>query len=469
MDIVTFKKLLTSTDKAHNAFMSKAAEGTNYYHNNSGIRRTGTAAIDEVNNYLKKLGKNPLKTADNRIPTNWHKILTDQKVGYLFTYPPQFDAKTEDAGKALSEVLGGKFTKVIKQLGIHATNCGVGWLAYWYSVNENDDDKFHYWYIDPSQIRVVFDSASAEPIIKQLIRQWDEVISDDKTVTHYELWDKDQVMYFRSENGAEPSVDTEKGESGIIKHTYGRIPFIPFRNNADSTGDLSMYKEIVDSIDKLVSGFANDIDDLQEIIWVIKNYAGEFSEEDYDKDGNIVTRDIDLLQKLKARKLINIDGDGGIDTITGEIPYEARKEFLDILKSQLYISAMAVDPFPSAVGQASGVYIDFLYSLLELKAGLMETEFRASLDELAEAVFRYKNIEPAPIEQIWTRNKPRNDTEVAQIIASTPEDVLSSESKTKAHPLTENWQEERKRIDEEKAAQAKRYEDLIPPTGGDGE
>ena len=463
------QKLLDATEEAHSRFIKAAETGQRYYDNVSSICGTGAAAIYEVNQYLKKLGKNPLKSADNRIPTNWHRIITDQKTGYLFTYPPQFDAKgSTDLDKTITDTLGQDYSKVIKQLCIDATNCGIGWLAYWYNMGE----AFSYWYVDPKQIRVVLDPSSVKPRIKYLVRSWCTTDENKKTVQHHEVWTEHDVAYYVSQEHGTPQLDLSMGNQGVMTHSYGRIPFIPFRNNAEGKGDLLMYKQLVDALDKLVSGFANDIDDMQEIIWVIKNYAGELQESDYDKDGNEVTREIDLLQKLKAKKIINVDGDGGVDTLRGEIPYEARQAFLTILKDQLYISAMAVNPFPDAVGQASGVYIDFLYSLLELKSGLMETEFRTALDELVQAVLIYKGMAAQPVEQIWTRNKPRNDTEIVTMISQTPSEVLSDETKTKAHPLTEDWQEERKRIE---AEAKKRTEEAVAafgsaqPPGGDSE
>ena len=434
------EKLLRETEDAHAQKSALALEARSYYENKNAVCHSGAAAIAEVNGYLRKLGKNPLHSADNRIPTNWHRIITDQKVGYLLTYPPQMDTPgAAKAAEALNGAHGGDYPKVAKLLGVDATNCGAGWLAYWYGAKR----EFCYWPVPPEQIRPVYDPDSIRPKLKYLIRSLH--LPDGKTLRH-ELWtDRDVTYYIAGENGV-PVRDGTMGENGVLPHGYGEIPFIEFRNNGDAAGDLPMYKRLIDAIDKLISGFANDIDDMQEIIWVIKNYAGETAELDYDRAGNPIPREIDLLQKLKAKKLINVDGDGGVDTLRGEIPFEARCAFLDILTRQLYISAMAVNPFPDAIGQASGVYIDFLYSLLELKAGLMETEFRCGFDALAKAALRCRRLPEAPIEQVWTRNKPRNEAEVVQMIADTDSAVLSNETKTKAHPLTENWQQERARI-----------------------
>ncbi|WMJ83440.1 phage portal protein [Oscillospiraceae bacterium LTW-04] len=440
------EKLLRESEDAHAKKAALAREARSYYENNNAVCRSGAAAIAEVNGYLRKLGKNPLHSADNRIPTNWHRIITDQKIGYLLTYPPQLDAPgNELAAKELVKALGGDYPKVAKLLGVDATNCGAGWLAYWYDAN----DAFCYWPVPPEQIRPVYDSDSIKPRLKYLIRS---VNSPNSKTMRHELWtDHDVTYYTVGENGV-IARDATMGENGVMAHRYGAIPFIEFRNNGDGVGDLPMYRALVDAIDKLVSGFANDIDDMQEIIWVIKNYAGETAETDYDQNGNPVPREIDLLQKLKAKKLISVDGDGGVDTLRGEIPFEARCAFLDILIRQLYISAMAVNPFPDAIGQASGVYIDFLYSLLELKAGLMETEFRSGFDALAKAALHCGRLPDAQIEQVWTRNKPRNESEVVQMISGTDSTVLSNETKTKAHPLAENWQQERARIAREQGA-----------------
>lgn len=120
--------------------------------------------------------------------------------------------------------------------------------------------------------------------------------------------------------------------------------------------------------------------------------------------------------------------------------------FIDGLTKQLFISAMAVNPDPEGTGNSSGVYIDFLYSLLELKVGLLENGFRTGLSKLVKVICGLG--EDVKIIQTWTRNKPRNDAEVVQMISQTPDSVMSAETKTKVHPLVEDWQSEREKIEE---------------------
>lgn len=44
----------------------------------------------------------------------------------------------------------------------------------------------------------------------------------------------------------------------VQNHKYGQVPFIELRNNAKAIPDLVMYKDFIDALDKLISGFAND-------------------------------------------------------------------------------------------------------------------------------------------------------------------------------------------------------------------
>lgn len=168
-------------------------------------------------------------------------------------------------------------------------------------------------------------------------------------VTRYELWSNTQVAYLiRPEatgTAPKPAIEYDTlpdGSWNIQTHDYGRIPFIEFRNNAHADNDLIMYKDIIDALDKLISGFANDCDDIQEVIWVLKNYRGEGKAPVYDKDGKVVTdeggspvmRPVDVPQMLKLKKFVTVDENGGIDKIQNEIPYEARQAFRNILNEE---------------------------------------------------------------------------------------------------------------------------------------
>lgn len=473
----------------------RAEEGFAYYDNEDRIKRTGAAAIDEVNRFLKLKGSNPLRSADNRISANRHRVVVDQKIGYMFSVPPQFDVPSDDTDKGdevllndVNDTIGSQWPKVLRQLGTDAANCGRAWLAYW---RVNDTRKFDYWYVNPLTCVPIYDRSTVKKKLLYLLRVYGYNDQSGNPATRYEIWSDQQVAYLiRPEavgTKAQPAVDYEvlpDGTWNIQPHTYGRIPFIEFRNNAKALPDLIMYKDFIDALDKLLSGFANDCDDIQEVLWVIKNYSGDRDMPVYDKngnallddDGNPITRPVDIPQMMKLKKFITVDSttgaDGGVDAVRNEIPYEARKAFRDILDEEFWVSAMAVNPNPPAgTGNQSGVYIDYLYGLLELKGGLLETEFRASIDDFLAAVLHYLGAdESKQFTQTWKRTKPQNNTEVSQIIAQTSSDVVSDETKTKMHPLVTDWQAERAQIEKEQAGRQQRlaagFGGDEPPDGG---
>lgn len=465
-DLKAIRKLIENTESQYKAFAVSAQQGFDYYGNKDDIKRTGAAAIDEINGYLKKKGANPLRSADNRVSFNKHKIVVDQKTGYLFSVPPSFDLPGgADEGNALlkqvKDTIGTQWPKVIKQLGIDASNTGKAWLAYWI----NDAGEFDYWYINPLTVRPIYDRSTVKKRLKYLVRVYDYLTDTGDAVTRYEVWDDQEVAYLIrpavTVQQPKPQIEFEtlpEGGYNIQPHDYGRIPFIEFQNNAHAVGDLPMYKDIIDATDKLVSGFCNDVDDLQEIIWVIKNYGGERSETDVDAEGNEIQKPVDLLQMLKAKKWVAVDENGGVDTVRGDIPYEARSALRDILNEEFWPAAMAVNPNPEKVGNQSGEFMEHLFNLLELKAGLMETEFRDSIDEFLRAVLHYLGVdESAQFTQTWKRTKPQNAESIAGIIASTPDTVMSDETKTKIHPLIDDWQAERKKVEaEQKKKEAQR-------------
>ncbi|OCN00754.1 hypothetical protein A7X67_08240 [Clostridium sp. W14A] len=209
---------------------------------------------------------------------------------------------------------------------------------------------------------------------------------------------------------------------------------------------------------------------------MLKNYNGEKEVPVYDKDGKVVTdadgnpviRPVDVPQMLKLKKFVTVNENGGVDKIQNEIPFEARQAFRNILNEEFWTSAMAVNPNPpSGTGNQSGVYIDYLYGLLELKGGLMETEFRDSIDEFLKAVLHCLGAdETKQFGQTWKRTKPQNNTETATILSTLPDTVMSDETKTKNVPFVTDWQAERAQIKKE---QKQKEQNLLDSMGQPGQ
>ncbi len=164
-----------------------------------------------------------------------------------------------------------------------------------------------------------------------------------------------------------------------------------------------------------------------------------------------------FLSDLKKYKTIKVDGDegGAVSTLNIEIPIEARNSVLEATRKAIFEQGQGFDPQPENFGNQSGEALKFMYSLLEMKVGLMETEFRLGFSRLVRAICKVLGIQCGTIIQTWTRTYIKNDTEQAQICKDSV-GIVSKKTILKNHPLVEDADEELKQIEkEEKEAQEK--------------
>ena len=104
------------------------------------------------------------------------------------------------------------------------------------------------------------------------------------TYTIYEYWNEESCWAFRRKTG--DALDSglfyhnmfmvpDTGEmTAEYRHEFGEVPFIPFYNNNIHTDDLKNIKPLIDVYDKVYSGFINDLDDIQELIFILSGYSG---------------------------------------------------------------------------------------------------------------------------------------------------------------------------------------------------
>lgn len=403
--------------------------GKRYYRNDTDIRMRGVVPRSECSS-------NPLRNADNRIAHNFHQILVDEKASYLFTYPPSIDVDDNDAiNDTVIEALGQSFGRKIKDLSVEASNTGKAWVHYWI----DQENRFRYDKIASEQV-IPFYSDDLEKKLIEVLRVYIITEYDDNlTAKEYyvvEDWTEttfDKYIFETSIDGNDISE-----EKGII-HNFGRVPFIKFANNEEETSDLIKYKDLIDLYDRVMSGYANDIEDIQQTIWLISNYGG--------------TDLTEFMQNLKIYKAVEFedDGDGakgGVETLSIDIPVEARNSILEILKKQIYESGQGLQQDVESVGNASGTALKFFYRKLELKAGLLETEFRESINELVEAILRHFNMAYDKINQTWTRNMISSDLESAQI-AQQSVGIIPEKMILQNHPWVDDVVEAERLLEEE--------------------
>lgn len=427
MDIKTIQEIIEKDATRREAI----ATSRRYYDNENDILTTGVSPSDG--------SKDPLRSADNRISNNFYQDMVDEKASYMFTYPVLFDL---DNNKELNDLvvttLGDEFEAISKELCIEASNCANSWLHYWIDA---DTKEFEYDVVETNQVIPVYDN-TLKKRLKEVYRYYEDTIEGHKLVI-FEHWTTSNFdkYYFK---GSIASGDLKPaGDPEMLLHNLGRVPFIQFANNHRQQSDLKKTKSLIDLYDKVLSGFANDLEDIQQIIYILEDYGGEDLKE--------------FLGDLKRYKAVKTDtgnGGGGVKTLQIDIPVEARKVILDELPKLIYNAGQALEKNVESFGQASGVALKFFYRKLELKAGLTETEFKKGFNELIRAILRHFNKDDkVKIQQTYTRNMISNDLEDAQI-AQASMNILPRKLIWKKHPWSEDadyteelWKEEEKELD----------------------
>ena len=402
----------------------------------------------------KDAGNDPLRNADNRIAHNFHQLLVDEKASYMFTYPVIFDIENDkDINSKVNKTLGDDFNRKSKNLCIEASNVGCSWLHYWINNSSELKKEFKYELVNTEEIIPIYDNG-LERALNSLIRYYAvsedvEGQIDNQKFFYIEYWTKDTMERWKFKDSYTGDEVVEEHES--IKHPFGSVPFIEFANNSLKTSDLSKYKALIDLYDKVKSGFANDLEDVQQIIYILENYGGENLGE--------------FLGDLKRYKAVKTENDGsggggGVKTLQIEIPVEARKVILEMLKKQIYESGQGLQQDVESVGNASGVALKFFYRKLELKSGLLETEFKSSYNKLLKAILKFLSIdENKNISQTWTRNMISNDLENAQI-AQVSKGIIPDELIWRNHPWVDNPEEVGKMFEKQNKRMIDDYSDL---------
>lgn len=453
MDIEVIKKLIRKYQPGHTDFVMCAEKAKAYYRNETDI-------VFPLLKEKQEKEEKPLRNADNRIPFNFHGLLVNQKASYMFTAPPLFDLGEKATNKTLMKFLGDKYAKICKDLCIEASNCTVGWLHIW----KDNKGLWKYAVVPAEQVIPVW-SNSLEKELLGVFRSYQNI--DDETgdaYTIYEYWNEAECAAYRLKTGDELDqllpyqmfmVDPMLCEyTDTYQHGVGEVPFFPFYNNNIDTDDLKNIKPLIDVYCKVFSGFVNDLEDIQEVIFVLTNYGG--------------TDLGQFLRDLKDYKAIQIESDGdgdhsGVSTLTIELPVEAREKLLEITRKCIFEQGMGIDPDPQNFGNSSGVALQFLYSLLEQKAGLQETEFKLAFGSFIRCVCRLQGIpiKDDTIVQTWTRTSVKNDQELSQI-ASQSKGIVSDETIVAHHPWVEDPEKEMELLKEQEENGMSEISDMFP-------
>jgi len=387
-------------------------QGKRYYLSENDIlgRKKGYKSAGEY------VAMDPYK-ANNVIPSGFLKLIVDQKIGYSLNegisiqddFPisaPAYVRTLKKVAKQSSQKIYGVLQPDISsgEYKLKVMESEQIILVPNISNNEKNDHVIRYY---STQI------VDAKGKLVDVLRA---ELYDDKEITFYIKYKRASGTYIKWElepcgKGLRipanplPHMRTAITLAGIVKgeraNAWGGPPHLVLYNNDEHTNDLKVIKRLIDLYDKGISDFGNNLEDFNEIYWIIKNYGGE-NEEEFTK----------LFKKYKT---LFTDGDGDAKAETVDIPHEARKLLLDMLQKLIYKFSMAVNA-DDIQGNITNVRIMALYSDLNLKANDFEQELQDLHVQVTESYNKWAGISGKPLIQytplIFSRDMILNEVEM---------------------------------------------------------
>ncbi|OAB33475.1 portal protein [Paenibacillus macquariensis subsp. macquariensis] len=410
--------------------------------------------------------------ANNKLVHGFIRKLVDQKVGYLLSKP--FSIQTdgnEPYKEALEGYLGKSFKRLLRNVGKNAINKGIGWIQVYY----NDKGELSFKLIPSEEIVPLWKDA-AHTELDAIIRFYDVEVYEAKnkvTVTKVEFWNLEGVKRYKIDShvtgqlipdedaGADTSHFAVVGEDDVEEPlNWEQIPFIPFKYNAEEMPLVKVLKTLVDNYDKTMSDNANNLEDLPNSTYVLKNYDGANLGE--------------FRKNLSLYRAIKVSGDGDVDTLSLTIDTEAFKTHVGMLRKNIYEFGRGLDTQSENFAQdKSGTAIRFSYGDLDLDANDLENEFQAALEQLIwfidQHLFNTAKVDYSDInvDILFNRDILINETE-SITNAKDSVGIISDETIVANHPWTTDTQAELDRIKKEQESVMDDYPSLVTKDQGGG-
>jgi len=234
---------------------------------------------------------------------------------------------------------------------------------------------------------------------------------------------------------SDEEVEEENPEENALELPF--VPFVEWKFNEERTNALEPIKAFINMLDIDLSDLANNVDDIQDVVWILENYQGQ----------NLT----EFMHDLKVKKAIKVGEGGGVDTKEINIPTEARMKLYEACERNIYRFGFGIDfSKRENLGNVSGVALKWSYAPLDQKADEIENQGQIALNKLFSLIFFYKKLEldSNDIEFIFDRTMISNEVEKANMVMSAST-LVSKKTALENHPLVDDVDEEIDRLDEE--------------------
>lgn len=268
--------------------------------------------------------------------------------------------------------------------------------------------------------------------------------------TEYQQTNNDEVRVLQPKRGYKrTTISTPAGGvEAVIDANYGRLPIIPLYANDCHESELVGIRECIDCYDFIKSGLGNTIDDTADFYWVLKNSGG------LDDEGLA-----EFVHRMKTVKAAVTTGDDvSVEAHTLNVPTDARRTMLEILRSDIYEDFQALDVKTLSAAAKTTQEIQAAYQAQDNKCA----DFEYFIIDFVQQILELAGIDDNPT---FNWNRVVNQQEQTQTILLAAE-YMTEESVIKHLPfLTPEEQDEiiQQRAAEGMSAFTKRDEEEEEP------
>lgn len=377
-----------------------ALDARNYYTGqNTTILQREPVFLSKNKGFQKDITK-----ANNQIPNEFFPKIIKQANSYLLTNGANITAN-------IKKKLGRKFDVKLQRAGIKSWVDGVAWA---YCFIGSKGFNIDIW--SGTEFIPLFDEKTS--ILRAGIRFWQIDITKPTYVelyeetgkTEYKIGKNNVITKTKEKTAYKVLRSKDALEDTIIgEENWSVLPIVPLYSNDNHTSALTVaLKNKLDLYDIIESDFGNNLEDSQDVYWVLKNYHGQ---------------DLDtFLEDYKYYKSIKVSGDGDATPNTIEVPYEARSKALEILKKDIYDGAMAADVSSIRKGGVTATEIDATFYDLDRKTDEFENNVIDFVEGIITLYQEYSNTN-TNYEISFTRQKLYNRTEIIENVYMAREDL----------------------------------------------
>lgn len=378
-------------------------------------RQQNTTIMDYIKYMYNQSGAKVIdfSASNNKICSNFFHRLNTQRNTYLlgngvsFTDHKQIITNQDGTQTTIDEtkqILGNKFDSDLKDGGYQALIHGVtfGFWNYERLVFFPITEFVPLWDEDTGNLRGG-------------IRFWQLTVDKPLMVILYE---EDGYTKYRKDTKKKATLQIVEPKRGYIQHTtttseggiekieysnYESFPIVPLWGSNLHQSTLVGMRGQIDIYDLVKSGFANDLDDVAQIYWIL-NGADGMSNKDL----------AEFRARLKLQHIAKVDEENSsVTPHTQDIPFQARETFLKDIRESIYEDFGALDVHTVAAG-ATNDHIDAAYQPMDEEAD----DFEYQVTDFIHSVLALMGIDDNPV---FKRNRISNQNEQTQMILSAAE------------------------------------------------